>query len=123
MLSVRKFTTKHRLRVYKITQMLDRPDRWSVILKAGGRNDRRRVTVMVTRPKEPTLSDVLAELVRDAQEILHTQGFADWASVNGYNPDSVTMRDCYHAATVQTTRVNRFLGDEAFLELVNQAAV
>lgn len=94
-------------------------DDWKVTLHFG----RRRMTVDYHMGSghngaEPTVNDVLDNLLSDASGVDNAQDFADWASEYGYDEDSRKAEQMYKACQREAAKVRRFLGEhyQVFIE-------
>lgn len=94
-------------------------DHWRCILRHG----RRRMTVYFSKGighkgTEPTIAEVLDCLASDASTVDNAQGFEDWASDLGYDPDSRKAERTFKAVQRQSDRLRDFLGDSLYRTLL-----
>jgi hypothetical protein len=66
----------------------------------------------------PRLIDVLDSIASDAAGVEDARDFETWASDYGYDPDSRKAERIYRACQRETTRLKKFLGDEAYNTLL-----
>jgi|SRR5215471_1119910 len=59
----------------------------------------------------PTASDVLQAMLSEAFGIDDADGFEDWASSFGYDPDSRKAERLYNACAEQSDKLRAFLGE------------
>jgi hypothetical protein len=64
--------------------------------------------------EEPELGDVLDCLSSDAAGLANAQDFEEWCSEFGYDPDSRKAYKTYTAVEHQASRLQTFLGDDAY---------
>jgi hypothetical protein len=62
--------------------------------------------------KEPTAADVLHCLISDAQSVGFSNGFEDWATSLGYDPDSRKAEKIYNDCVASSTKVRKLLGKD-----------
>ena len=62
--------------------------------------------------KEPTAADVLHCLISDAQSVGFSNGFEDWATSFGYDPDSRKAEKTYSDCVDSAVKVRKFLGKD-----------
>ena len=67
---------------------------------------------------DPTAADVLSSLALDAAGVHGGRGFEDWAQEYGYDTDSRKAEKTFHIVCKQARELQRFLGDEAYQELL-----
>ena len=67
---------------------------------------------------EPKVSSVLDCLASDSASIENAQGFEDWASEFGYDPDSRKAERAFKACEHQAKRLRNFLGDDLYDQLL-----
>jgi hypothetical protein len=91
---------------------------WKCTLRHG----RKRMTVYFSQGPainhEPELKSVLDSLASDASLIEDSRDFEDFARELGYDPDSRKAERSYDVTRKQTDRFKRFLGAEAFEQLL-----
>ena len=62
--------------------------------------------------KEPTAADVLHCLISDTQSVENSNGFEDWATSLGYDPDSRKAEKIYNDCVASSTKVRKLLGKD-----------
>ena len=67
----------------------------------------------------PAPADVLDCLASDALSIQNTRDFADWCADFGYDTDSRQAHKTYQTTYRQGARLQRFLGEDAYLQLLS----
>jgi len=68
--------------------------------------------------REPTAADVLECLRSDASSVDSARDFEDWARDLGYDTDSRKAESTYRACLKVAARLRRFLGADAYAELM-----
>lgn len=68
--------------------------------------------------KPPTLSEVLDCLASDASDVENANGFEDWASDYGYDPDSRKAEKVYNQCVKARDGLRAFLGAAAYESLL-----
>jgi hypothetical protein len=72
--------------------------------------------------KAPKLAAVLECLASDASSLDNARDFEDWAGDYGYSTDSRKAEKIFSTVTKQAARLKRFLGDDAYTELLRAEA-
>lgn len=99
-------------------------DHWKVVLirRIPGRTGR-QMTTFFSKGRghggaKPTADEVLDCFASDAASIENAQGFEDWASEFGYDPDSRKAERAFKACEHQAKRLHNFLGDDLYDQLL-----
>jgi hypothetical protein len=94
-------------------------DHWRVELRKG----RKQMTLVFSqgyghKGMPPNVYGVLDCLASDAGTVQTASDFEEWCSELGYDPDSRKAEKTYKAVEHQASRLQRFLGDEAYDQLL-----
>ena len=99
-------------------------DNWKCTLIYGAMSGRKaRMTVHFSKGfghhgQEPTVAEVLDCLASDASGVDGCRDFADWCNEYGYEVDSRKAEKTWQACRHQTTRLENFLGQDLYGELL-----
>jgi len=96
-------------------------DHWKCLLSRPGK----RMTVFFSKGRghngaEPTTAEVLDCLASDAAGLDISRNFADWCSEYGYDTDSRTAERIYKACVHEAVRLQHFLLDGLYAQLLYQ---
>lgn len=126
-MTIHEFIKKHGLNVATATMVKDNPnvsdpswkaDHWHLVIARPGH-------IMPTyysmgtghEGRRPRLAEVLDSLASDVSGI--DQPFEDWARDLGYDPDSRKAEKIFAACKREAAELEKFLGPDAFAELLN----
>lgn len=102
-------------------------DHWKCLLRwklfSNGKPIERRMTVYFSmgyghNGKAPNAADVLDCLSSDAASIENSPDFESWASDFGYETDSRKAERAFKACEHQAKRLQNFLGEDAYQQLL-----
>jgi hypothetical protein len=85
---------------------------------AGGKRMTIPFTMGSAHTEEPEPGEVLDCLASDSAGFENAQGFEDWASEYGYDSDSIKAKRTYDAVKQQRDKLQRFLGDDDYKNLL-----
>ena len=88
-------------------------------IATGNRATRRgSLGIVPGKPILPDPCDVLYSLGREAESVLDSGGFEDWADELGYNPDSRQAEEVYRLSLEQSLKLRAAIGPSALDELI-----
>ncbi len=130
MQTIDEFVKKHGIqidcnKVYRNPHMADfKGDHWEVILSAPGKGKDPMIIFFSKgvghKGKKPKATEVLDCLASDALGHESSEKFEDWATNCGYDTDSRKAEKIYHLIEQQSDDLKRFLGADAYEELLSE---